>query len=228
MSDTVPTASPAPGHAFEPLVGSDEWRQRCKQERAETRRRYTAVVAETIATASGPEASVEDLAEAVMAALFDHTDVVHGTACFDDCHPRLPVGDDRHDHGLDCFCQWTQERRDEERKRFKAEVEDRWSTPEALASKEQAESEEREFRAWVDTQPGLTVITHGGAAPEQWNGTVNGRRFYFRERDASFTIDLDGQEVAGGTINAPGYGKTQIERGQFIQRVIQQYLAANP
>ncbi len=37
----------------------------------------------------------------------------------------------------------------------------------------------------------MTVSSHGGFAPEQWKGTVDGHSFYFRERHDQWRIELD-------------------------------------
>ena len=98
------------------------------------------------------------------------------------------------------------------------------------------------------------VTSHGGWAPEQWKGAVDGHSFYFRERHDHWRIELDlrptgrfgrrwtrgeldsddvfesvetteGDVIAEGTTRAPGYGETPLERIGFITDTIRNHLA---
>jgi hypothetical protein len=97
------------------------------------------------------------------------------------------------------------------------------------------------------------VHNHGGLAPEQWRGTVEGHSFYFRERHDEWCIELDlrpsgrfvrtiagtakdgtvsyqkrvldeGDVIASGTTDSEGYGTTPVERAQFIVDTIRTHL----
>lgn len=54
--------------------------------------------------------------------------------------------------------------------------------PEGLAATAARQAEEDALEAWVEADGGIEVRSHGGCAPEQWEGTVDGHSFYFRER----------------------------------------------
>jgi hypothetical protein len=99
----------------------------------------------------------------------------------------------------------------------------------------------------------VVVHNHGGSAPEQWRGEVDGHSFYFRERHDDWHIEIDlhptghsidvidghdddgatryrqrdleqGDVIATGTIYADGYGATVVERAQFIVTTIRDHL----
>jgi hypothetical protein len=99
----------------------------------------------------------------------------------------------------------------------------------------------------------VVVDSHGGWAPEQWRGAVDGHSFYFRERHDDWHIEIDlrptgrfvraidgrnddgttgyrqreleqGDVVASGTIYAESYGTTVIDRAQFIVTTIRDHL----
>ncbi len=52
-------------------------------------------------------------------------------------------------------------------------------------------AERAAVREWVDTEPGVVLGEFGGLFPEQWRGVVDGRSFYFRERNGEWWIELD-------------------------------------
>jgi hypothetical protein len=110
-----------------------------------------------------------------------------------------------------------------------------------------------ELDDWLTTQPGVTIHSHGGFAPERWAGDIDGRRFEFRERHGQWNIEIDhhpsgrfiqqvtgtepdgtpicrdrelevGEFIASGTTDAAGYGTTSIERAQFIIETIRTHL----
>lgn len=89
--------------------------------------------------------------------------------------------------------------------------------------------------------------------PEQWWGSVQGRKFYFRERHGDWRIEFDlrpsgrfskvwkggaldnedsfeqreideGDVIAEGVVGVPGYGRSPRERADFIVRVIRDHL----
>jgi len=100
------------------------------------------------------------------------------------------------------------------------------------------------------------VHGHGGLAPEQWRGIVDGHTFYFRERDDEWRIELDlrpsgrfaravvgihadgqaryeerelreGEVIAQSTTVVDGYGTTPVERATFIVDTVRVHLARN-
>jgi len=115
------------------------------------------------------------------------------------------------------------------------------------------QAEDQELRAWLDQDPGVTVESHGGGAPEQWWGSVDGHSFYFRERHDMWRIELDlqptgrfmrvwrggslddessfepreseeGTVIAEGVTGIPEYGVTPRERAHMIVSTIRTYL----
>ena len=53
------------------------------------------------------------------------------------------------------------------------------------------QNEEDAIDAWLASQPGVDARRTSSYAPEQWEGTVDGHTFYFRERGGSWRIELD-------------------------------------
>lgn len=127
-----------------------------------------------------------------------------------------------------------------------------WQTPEGQRLRAAQRAEEADLQAWLADQPGVVVHDHGGYAPEQWKGEVDGHSFYFRERDTEWDIEIDlrpsgsmrvvdgthddgttryrqhevseGDVIATGTIAAPGYGANPRERAAFIVTTIRDHL----
>lgn len=127
-----------------------------------------------------------------------------------------------------------------------------WQTPEGQRIQAAQQAEEADLQAWLADQPGVVVHDHGGYAPEQWNGVVDGHSFYFRERDTEWDIEIDlrpsgsmrvvdgthddgttryrqhqiieGEVIATGTIAAAGYGANPRERAEFIVTTIRDHL----
>jgi hypothetical protein len=157
-------------------------------------------------------------------------DVESGEPCACSCHPRLPESD-FHDYGFGCVCARTAE----DRRRAL----DKWRN---------------DIEAWLATQRGVVVHGHGGFAPEQWRGKVDGHTFYFRERGDVWRIEPDmrpsgrfarafvgtqvdgearyeereldeGDVIACGTTDVDGYGTTPVERARFIVDTIRVPLA---
>ncbi len=102
-------------------------------------------------------------------------------------------------------------------------------------------------------QDRVAIHRHGGFAPEQWSGDVDGHSFSFRERHGQWDIEIDhqpsgrfvqqvagtepdgtatyrtrelkvGELVASGTTDVAGYGTTSVERAQFIIESIRTHL----
>lgn len=127
------------------------------------------------------------------------------------------------------------------------------AVPEGLQLRAADEAAEDELQAWLVQQRGVVVDNHGGWAPEQWRGTVDGHSFYFRERGGDWNLEIDliptgqsmrivggqnddgttryqqlelerGDIIASGTIYSDGYGTTPVERARFIITIIRDHL----
>lgn len=120
-------------------------------------------------------------AHQVMATLFGDPD---DRECQCSCHPRLST---LHDGGFDCQCTWDADRRAAERRRLT----EFWDTPAARELREQHADEESAIAQWVAGQSGVEARRSTSFAPEQWEGTVDGHSFYFRERHGCWRIELD-------------------------------------
>lgn len=156
--------------------GDDDERARQEAERLRLRNRY---VGHLVDTADLGEAA----AERVIAALFDHPDLER-SKCWCGCHPRLSS---QHDDGFDCPCGWDDARRADERRNLTAFCE----TPEAEELRKKHAREESAIAEWVAGQPDVEAARTTTYAPEQWQGTVDGHSFYFRERHGLWRIELD-------------------------------------
>jgi hypothetical protein len=119
----------------------------------------------------------------VITALFDPRDA-DGNQCPCSCHPRLSG---EHGDGFDCRCTWDEDRRAAEATGWQAW----WDSPEAAELSAAHRREEDTIAAWLAGQTGVDARRTSSYAPEQWEGTVDGRTFYFRERDGLWRIELD-------------------------------------
>lgn len=127
-----------------------------------------------------------------------------------------------------------------------------WQTSEGQRLQAARHAEEADLQAWLADQPSVVVHDHGGYAPEQWRGEVDGHSFYFRERDTEWDIEIDprpsgsmrvvdgthddgttryrqhevieGDVIATGTIAAESYGANPRERAEFIATTIREHL----
>ena len=128
-----------------------------------------------------------------------------------------------------------------------------WRSPGGQRLQAVHEAAEADLEAWLADQPGVVVHSHGGYAPEQWEGEVDGHSFYFRERDTDWDIEIDlrpsgrvmrvrdggtedgatpdqrdeiveGDVVASGRTAAQGYGHSPRERAAFIVETIREHL----
>jgi len=227
-----------------------EYRERIARARSEARRRYrehlVAVFDQHGVTAP------EDLADAALDALTVWRYIDRGEMCRCSCHPRLPESD-LHDYGFDCVCARTAAERRRAFERWRNDLEAFWQSPEGRRITEAEQAAEAELQAWLAGRPGVVVGSHGRWAPEQWTGQVDGHSFYFRERHGEWRIELDlrpsgrfvrtvagtnddgsvrygqreledGDVIAEGTTSAAGYGRTPVERAQFIVDIIRVYL----
>lgn len=115
------------------------------------------------------------------------------------------------------------------------------------------QAEEDELTAWLVDNPDVAVTSHGGMAPEQWRATVDRHSFYFRERHDHWRSELglhasgrfyrawiggdldddtnyelreveEGEVIAEGTTNVSGYGRTPVQRIEFIADTIRTHL----
>lgn len=168
------------GDSYVVDFGDDEERARRAAEReAEFARLEDVCARHLVAQGVADEAT----SRRAVAVLFDHRNA-RGDRCRCGCHPRLSAlrGD-----GLDCWCGWDEERRAAgaaERRAFLASL----PFPELRAARER---EEAQIAAWLAGEPGVTATRTTLAAPEQWEGSVDGHSFYFRERGGSWRIELD-------------------------------------
>jgi hypothetical protein len=230
-----------------PDVLGPEHRARIARERQEARRRYVEYLASVLAV-RGVVGDIKELADAVLDALVVWTDVTTGERCRCSCHPRLPESD-LHDYGFACVCGHTAEEWRRHWAEWKGGVDEFWASPEGRRVAAARRAEEDELAVWLADNPDVDVGKHGGLAPEQWWGEVDGHSFYFRERHDHWRIELDlrpsgrfsrvwvggdldddasfepreieeGEVVAVGTTADEGYGTTPVERIRFITTTI--------
>ena len=230
--------------------GATEWRERHEREKAVARARYLALVTaevELLGDVQDPAGFAERLFEVLFVRRYED-----GHECACSCHPHLPTSD-HHDFGFACNCGLSPAERRERSATWRADLDAYWESAEGRAETARREAEEAELAVWVADHPGVEVSSHGGFAPEQWYGSVDGHRFYFRERHDEWRIeldlrpsgrfarvwvggDLDGEAATGrrslefcggiadGTTNAPDYGRTPTERAEFIVTMIRDHL----
>ena len=162
------------------LGGGEQERARREAEREAERRRLADRYARyLVASAAVGEAT----ARRVITALFGPRDAA-GNECPCSCHPRLST---EHGDGFDCRCTWDEDRRAAEAADWQAW----WDSPQAAKLGAAHQREEDTTAAWLAGQPGVNAWRTSPYAPEQWEGTVDGRTFYFRERGGSWRIELD-------------------------------------
>jgi hypothetical protein len=128
-----------------------------------------------------------------------------------------------------------------------------WRSPDGQRLQAVHEAAEADLQAWLAEQSGVVLHSHGGYAPEQWEGEVDGHSFYFRERDTEWDIEIDlrpsgqvmrvrdsgnddgttqdqrdeiveGDVIATGRTTAQGYGDRPRERAAFIVATIREHL----
>lgn len=58
-------------------------------------------------------------------------------------------------------------------------MEEFWRSPQGRQAQAVRQAAEADLHAWLVDQPGVVVHGHGGYAPEQWKGEVDGHSFYF-------------------------------------------------
>ncbi len=226
-----------------------EWRAERDRQQAESRRRYHGELALTLIELGLNAGDVAAWTDAVLDRLFV---VGHegGDPCACSCHPRLPTSD-LHDYGFSCSCRLTAAERRQRADEWLAELAASRNSPEAAAQRARRQVEENELASWLAGQPDVVVSSYGGWAPEQWTGSVAGHRFYFRERHDCWRIELDlqpsgrftqvwtggdaddddrvreieeGEVIAEGVVDVPGYGSSPVERAEFITQAIRDHL----
>jgi hypothetical protein len=228
-----------------------EYREHIERARREARRRYRDHLVAVFDLRGVAEPG--DLADAALDALTRWRYIDSGERCRCTCHPRLPESD-LHDYGFDCVCQRTPEDRRRAVHKWRNDIESFWRSPEGQRIKAAEQAAEAELQAWLAGQIGVVVHSHGGLAPEEWRGDIDGHSFYFRERHDEWRIELnlrpsgrfirvvagtdkdgairyhereldEGDVIAYGTTAADGYGTTPVERAQFIIDTIRIHLA---
>ncbi|MCU1694258.1 MAG: hypothetical protein JWR34_321 [Mycobacterium sp.] len=219
-----------------------EYRQRVEHARREARSRYRDHLVALFGQFGVAEPG--DLADTALDALTVRRYVDTGERCRCSCHPRLPESD-LHDYGFDCVCTRTPEQRHHTFLEWRNDIKTFWQSPDGLQIRAAEQAADAELQTWLAQQNGVIVHSHGGIAPEQWRGTVDGHSFYFRERHDEWDIELDlqpngrliqtiantanegtvrydrreldeGDVIAQGTTAVQGYGTTPVERAQFI------------
>jgi hypothetical protein len=234
------------------LPGAAERREQLERARAESRRRYHRHLAAEL-DANGVPDDIDALADLVLDALTVWRDVEDGRDCQCSCHPRLPA-DDLHDFGFSCPCSKPAEERRRGWDDWYASLEAYWASPAGRREAARRDAEDAELAAAIDAEPGIVITSHGGMAPEQWRGSVDGHTFYFRERHDLWRIELDlrpsgqfvqvwaggdpgeesnmrvreidvGDVIARGDTGVEGYGTTPTERLAFIADTIRTHLA---
>jgi hypothetical protein len=166
--------------------GDADERARREEERARQRSLVRSRYAEQLTRCAGVDAVTADL---VLATLFDHNSS-DGSPCGCGCHPRLPEGT-LHDAGFDCRCTWDDGKKEARQREWRAQLEEYWASPGAQELTRAREEECAEVAAWLEAHPGVTAEQTTACAPEQWQGTVDGRSFYFRERHGEWRIEID-------------------------------------
>lgn len=229
-----------------------EYRQRREQAQAHAHARYREYLAEVLGARSVDDPA--GVAEVALDALTQWRDIETSQLCRCSCHPQLP-DTNRHDFGFNCRCTQTSEQRRASFQQGLDAIQEYWQSPEGLQSRAAVEAAERELQDWLaHHQQGVVVHSHGGWAPEQWTGDVDGHSFYFRERHGDWHLEIDlhptgrsipvvdgsdddgatryrqqtveeGEVIATGTTYADGYGTTAVERAQFIVTTIRDHLA---
>ena len=212
--------------------GGDEERARRGAQRAAERASVWARYAQHLVAVAGID---ELTAELVMSALFDHYDA-DGRPCLRGTHPTLPsVREHGYDLGFDCPCTWDAMRRASEPRPMTWW--EQWrDNPEAKALRARHDAELSEVATWMDRQPGVEAVQLSWAAPEQWEGVVDGHSFYFRERHGRWRLELDLEpdgEVATQLIGVGDDGELLTESveqrsGTVIASGVQSALGATP
>ncbi|POX75441.1 hypothetical protein C3475_03035 [Mycobacterium kansasii] len=227
-----------------------EYRQRVERHRSQARSRYREHLTDMFDQLG--VAVPDELADATLDALTVWRYIDSGARCHCSCHPRLPESD-LHDYGFDCPCSRTPEARRHAVNQWRESIARFWQSPEGQRITAAEQAADAELQVWLARQPGVLVHSHGGLAPEQWRGEIDGHSFYFRERHDQWYIELNlrpsgrfvrtvtgagddgairyherelqgGDVIATGTTDTENYGTTPLERAQFIVDMIRTHL----
>jgi hypothetical protein len=233
------------------VAGAAEDRQRRERARSSARERYHDYLAAMFGVHSSD--SPRALADVAIDALTLWLHVDGGEPCSCSCHPRLPESD-FHDYGFGCSCTRTAQERQRAWDNWRNETTAFWQSPEGKRIRAAERAAHAELENWLVTQPRVVVHSHGGLAPEQWRGIVDGHTFYFRERHGEWRIEIDlrpsgrfaralvgacddgqpryetremseGEVIAQGTTDVNGYGTNTVGRAKFIVDTIRVHLA---
>lgn len=228
-----------------------DYRRQVEQHRAVARRRYHDYLAAAFDLHGHDDPNA--LADVALDALTGWRYVESGEPCCCSCHPRLPDSD-FHDYGFGCSCARTAEDRRRDWEHWRSERDAFWQSPEGQQITAAERADEAELQAWLAAQDGVTVSSHGGLAPEQWRGEIDGHSFYFRERHEEWRIELDlrpsgrfatavtgvgadgemsyqqrelsdGDVIAEGVVGVDGYGSTPVQRARLIVDTVRTHLA---
>ncbi|MCF1815014.1 hypothetical protein [Mycobacterium intracellulare] len=202
---------------FSNVPGTDEYREGLERARAEARRRYHDHLTTVLDLHGAPTAAV--LADVALDALTVWCYVDSGERCRCACHPRLPETD-LHDYGFACPCARTREDRRRAWQEWRNDIKAFWESPQGQRIRSEEKAAEANLQAWLAVQQGVIVSSHGGLAPEQWDGEVDGHSFYFRERHGEWRIELDLRpsgrllRTLAGTNSdgTPQYGQKELTR----------------
>lgn len=229
-----------------------EAQARRERQQAEGRRRYRDHLAVTLIELGLNANDATTWSEAVLDRLFVVTPCEGGGPCACSCHPRLPSSD-LHDYGFACGCQLTVEESRRQREQWRVTLDTYANSPAGAVKRAHRLAEENDLAGWLAGQPDVVISSYGGYAPEQWTGSVAGHPFYFRERHDCWRIELDlrptgrylrawrrgdlgdeesyeprevkeGDVIAEGVIELPGYGSTPVERAAFLVQTIRDHL----
>ena len=235
---------------FSNAPGAEECRAQLEHARATSRRRYRDYLAAVFDLRGCTDPG--ELAEAALDTLTEWRYVDSSQHCMCSCHPRLPDSD-HHDYGFGCPCTKMPEERHKWLDKWRTAMAAFWQSEEGQRITAAERAAEAELNDWLATQRGVFIRSHGGYAPEQWRGEVDGHTFYFRERHDEWRIELDlrpsghlGRVIAGigsdgepryedreldegdvtarGTIDVDGYGTTPAQRAAFIADTIRVHL----
>lgn len=160
--------------------GGEQKRTRREAEREAERRRLADRYARYLMTSAEVDQAA---ARRVITALFDPCDA-DGNQCRCSCHPRLSGN---HGDGFDCRCTWDEDRRAAETASWHAW----WDSFEDAESSAAYQLGDDAIAGWLAGQTAVDARRISSYAPEQWEGTVDGRTFYFRERSGFWRIELD-------------------------------------
>ncbi|KKC06167.1 hypothetical protein [Mycobacterium nebraskense] len=236
---------------FSNTPGAADHQKQLERARNEARQRYRNHLT-TVFDLHGT-ADPDVLADVTLDALTVWRYIDTGERCRCSCHPRLPETD-LHDYGFACPCARTPQDRRRAWGEWRNDIKAFWESPAGQQITADEQAAEAALQAWLATQHEVVVSSHGGLAPEQWDGAVDGHSFYFRERHGEWRIELDlrpsgrfartiagthtdgtihykdkeldeGDVIAHGTTDDDGYGTTPVERAQFIIDTIRIHLA---